>query len=113
VDDDELLRESVTDVLHWQGHEVSCVASGLEALDALALDAAYDLVILDLNMPGMSGAQTLPRILELRPGQRVLVSSGFVDGPVKDMVEKRANLGLLHKPFSVQELGRKIRELAC
>ena len=112
VDDDELLRESVTDVLHWQGHQVTCVDSGAGALEALAGAAAFDLVILDLNMPGMTGDEALPRILELRPGQRILVSSGYVDAAARAMVEGRPSVGLLHKPFSVQELARKIRELA-
>ncbi|BDU73612.1 hybrid sensor histidine kinase/response regulator [Mesoterricola silvestris] len=111
VDDDELLRESVTDVLHWQGHQVTCVEGGLQALDALADPAPFDLVILDLNMPGMTGDEALPRILALRPGQRILVSSGHVDAAARALVEGLPTVGLLHKPFSVQELARKIREL--
>ncbi|GEM_PF-1534344 len=112
VDDDELLRESVTDVLHWQGHQVTCVDGGAAALDLLAGPEAFDLVILDLNMPGMTGDEVLVRILELRPAQKILVSSGYVDAASRALVEGRPTVGLLHKPFSVRELARKIRELA-
>jgi CheY-like chemotaxis protein len=111
VDDDELLRESVSDILTWQGHRAECAGGGQEALDALASGADFDLVILDLNMPGMSGAETLPRILEMRPGQRILVSSGYSEGISASLLEGRPMVHTLDKPFTSKELARKIADL--
>jgi PAS domain S-box-containing protein len=111
VDDDELLRESVGDILAWQGHRTECASGGQEALDLLAAGEEFDLVILDLNMPGMSGAEALPRILELRPGQNVLVSSGYSEGISASLLEGRPSVHTLDKPFTSKELARKISEV--
>jgi len=110
IDDDEMLRESISDVLTWQGHRAEGVPGGQEGLARLAEGHTYDLVILDLNMPGLSGHEVLPRLLAMRPDQRVLISSGYSDGSVKDLLEGRPNVRALSKPFTTQELDRKIRE---
>jgi CheY-like chemotaxis protein len=109
VDDDDMLRESVCEVLAFQGHEAEAAGGGQEALDALARGGSYDLIVLDLNMPGMSGAEALPRILELRPGQRILVASGFTDGAAKGLLDGRPSVRTISKPFTSQELALKLR----
>jgi len=110
VDDDEMLREAVSDVLAWQGHVPSSAGGGEEALLRLAAGETFDLVILDLNMPGLTGAETLPRLLALRPDQKVLLASGYTDGSVRELLEGRPNVRSLGKPFTTQELARKITD---
>lgn len=110
VDDDPVLRESVGDVLAWQGHAVESASGGEEALARLAQGPAFDLVILDMNMPGMSGGETLPRILELRPDQRILLSSGYTDADLQTLLQAYPTVQLLPKPFTTRELARRIRE---
>jgi PAS domain S-box-containing protein len=110
VDDDAFLRESVAEVLAWQGHEVVCVPGGAEALERLAQDEPFDLVILDMNMPGLSGGETLPRILGIRPDQRVLVSTGYTDRDLKVLTRGNPLIRLLAKPFTTKELAGCIRD---
>ena len=110
VDDDEMLRETVSDVLVWQGHVPECVPGGREALAFLAQDKVVDLVILDMNMPGLSGQETLPRILALRPEQKILISSGYTDASVKALLEAHPSVRTIAKPFTTQELSRRLAE---
>ncbi len=72
VDDEKLLRDILRAQLSKRGFEASSATSGLEALDALR-DADYDVVLLDLNMPGLSGLETLRRIRLAEDAPEVIV----------------------------------------
>ncbi len=111
VDDDNLIRESLLSVLDLLGHQATEAEGGAEALQRLEDGLAVDLVILDMNMPGMTGAQVLPRLLELRPGATVLLASGYSDEDIANLVAQHPQVHSIQKPFSMKELDRKIREL--
>ncbi|MDE3033471.1 MAG: PAS domain S-box protein, partial [Acidobacteriota bacterium] len=111
VDDDNLIRESLLSVLDLLGHQATEAEGGAEALRRLEEGLAVDLVILDMNMPGMTGAQVLPRLLELRPGATVLLASGYSDEDIAHLVAQHPQVHSIQKPFSMKELDRKIREL--
>lgn len=111
VDDDNLIRESLLSVLDLLGHHATEAEGGSEALRRLEEGLAVDLVILDMNMPGMTGAQVLPRLLELRPGATVLLASGYSDEDIAHLVAQHPQVHSIQKPFSMKELDRKIREL--
>jgi len=69
---------------------------------------AADLVILDMNMPDLNGAQTLARLLALRPGQRVLMATGYSDDAIAPLLKDHPNVHSLRKPFSVDEVRNKL-----
>ena len=104
VDDDELIRSTLPQMLEQLGHQVETAASGLEAIRRLDAGLAADLVILDHNMPGMSGAETLPRILQLRPEARIILATGFLDTELKLLLAGFPSVHTLQKPFSMAEL---------
>lgn len=112
VDDDELIRDSVGPMLESLGHRVELASSGLEALRMLEGGLTVDLVILDMNMPGLNGAETLPRILALRPGQAVLMSTGYSDQDIRHLLSDHASVSILRKPFTLKELRNKLAALA-
>jgi PAS domain S-box-containing protein len=111
VDDDDLIRASVAPLLQILGHEVRTAEGGLEALEALAAWQEVDLVILDMNMPGLNGAQTLPRLLALRPGLTVLMATGYSDADILSLQAGRPNVHSIRKPFSLEELQGKLTSL--
>jgi CheY-like chemotaxis protein/two-component sensor histidine kinase len=111
VDDDELIRESMVSVLEMLGHEPTPAPGAQEALRLLGEGLNVDLVVLDMNMPGMSGAQALPRILALRPGITVLMSTGYSDEDIAPLREGRPQVHSIRKPFSMKELKKKLDEL--
>jgi CheY-like chemotaxis protein len=108
VDDDELIRASVGPMLTILGHQVHTAESGEEALERFRHGLDVDLVILDMNMPGLNGAETLERLLDLRPSQPVLIATGYTDDSVAQLMQGRPNLSSIGKPFSIQEIRRKI-----
>ena len=61
VDDDELIRKSLYEVLRFEGYDVGIVSSGVEALEELKR-VTYDVVITDLKMPGMDGIALLKKV---------------------------------------------------
>ncbi len=104
VDDDELIRTSVQMLLEVLGHQVVAAASGEEALAMLAAGHAPDVVILDMNMPGLGGSGTLPRLRALDPAVPVLLATGRADQAALDLVANHPSVTLLPKPFSAAEL---------
>jgi CheY-like chemotaxis protein len=104
VDDEALIRASVPPLLRALGHRVDVTASGLEALRIFAEDPAFDLVIIDLNMPGLDGESTLWRIRRVRPEIPVLVVSGHVDPLTQARLMAVPNLAFVNKPFRTMEL---------
>jgi CheY-like chemotaxis protein len=111
VDDDDLIRMSVAPMLEMLGHQVETAESGGEALAHLEAGLEVDLVILDMNMPGLSGAQTLPKILALRPHQAVLIASGYRDEESQLLLKGRPNLDSLQKPFTLDEIRSKLNRV--
>ncbi len=108
VDDDDLIREATETLLRSAGHIPSSVASGEEALARLESGLRPDVVVLDLNMPGLGGSGTLPRIRLLAPEVPILLATGRADQAALDLVERHGCAGLLPKPFTLQELRRRL-----
>jgi PAS domain S-box-containing protein len=104
VDDDELIHASVGPMLGVMGHTVISASGGEEALARMAGGLHPDLVILDMNMPGMTGAQALPRILAMRPDQPVVLASGHTAQDLEALQAGRPNVRQLKKPFSMDEM---------
>ncbi|MDR3682824.1 MAG: response regulator, partial [Geothrix sp.] len=111
VDDDELIREAVGPMLEVLGHTVTTAPGGPQALAFLREGREVDLVILDMNMPGMSGAEALPRILDLRPELPVLMATGFSDHEIAPLLKDRPTVSSIRKPFSLKEIQAKIAAL--
>lgn len=109
VDDDEAVREALTDILNYGGFQVLAAGDGASGV---ALFQKYqheiDLVILDLIMPGLPAHETLRLLRRLDPAGRVLLASGYDEdtiGPVLDNAGiGRSGIYFLQKPFSLSSL---------
>lgn len=104
VDDDELIRDSIGPVLRAQGHRVALVGSGEEALDRMKRGPSPDVVILDMNMPGLGGRGALPRIRSLYPDVPVLLATGRAGPDALELTRTFAGVTLLAKPISANDL---------
>jgi hypothetical protein len=105
VEDEEMIRSLAVAVLAAQGHRVTAAADGEKALALLeAPGAAFDAVILDLLLPGMSGTDVFRRLRAIHPRLPVLLSSGNVDEGMLDQELRRGVAGLLPKPYRTSEL---------
>ncbi len=112
VDDDPVLRETLTGLLENEGFRVTGAASGEEAEDILtAARPPFDLVLTDLVMPGKSGMDVLQKALTLNPICTVLVLSGF--GSVREATEAMdlGAYGLVSKPLQLDQFRNTLRRL--
>lgn len=104
VDDEPALRIFARDILEDAGYVVRTAASGEEALEHYREHAGeVDLVILDLYMPGIDGAQTYLAMKAIRPGIRAFICSGYITDPAITGLLKEHGLTAIGKPFEVDE----------
>jgi len=106
VDDDDLIQNGMEMLLATLGHVATIAASGEEALASLEAGLAADVVILDMNMPGLGGSGTLPRLRALRPALPVLLATGRVDQAALNLIAADPRTTLLSKPFNLEEVKR-------
>jgi DNA-binding response OmpR family regulator len=108
VDDDGEMRALINEVLSGKGYEVIEAANGAQALIRLRSES-FAAIILDKNMPGLSGLDLLPGLRVTCPNTPVLMITAFGDlGSYVDAVEKGA-FTYLFKPFGMHELLRALR----
>ncbi len=108
VDDERSMREFLEILLRKEGYGVSSFASGEEALESF-IKESYDLAIVDLKMPGMSGIELLKKIKKLNPETIVIVITAYasVESAIEAM--KAGAYDYFIKPFNVDEIKLHIR----
>jgi two-component system, cell cycle sensor histidine kinase and response regulator CckA len=112
VDDEERVQTTARLALERRGCAVQTTGSGEEAIEILRADEGrIVIVILDLNMPGMSGVEALPRMLEIHPNLRVLVTSGYAEADVLRRFEGMPVAGFLQKPYTARQIAEKVRAI--
>jgi len=75
VDDDAGIRDSMRDILYIEGYDADTARSGERALE-MAQKRVYDVIVLDINLPGMDGIQALKQIKASEPSPRVIMVTG-------------------------------------
>ena len=106
VDDEKNIRQTLAQALIPMGLNVETAVNGEEALQKVT-EGEFDLMLLDLKMPGVDGMEVLRSLCELRPEIRIIIITAY--GTVKNAVEaiKLGAVDFIEKPFSPRE----IREL--
>jgi DNA-binding response OmpR family regulator len=98
--------------LQAAGFEVIVAADGREAIEKFtAAMASVDLVILDLTMPHFDGEGCFRELRKLRPGVKVILSSGYNEQDIVDRFAGKGLAGFIQKPYTTSELLAKIREV--
>ena len=112
VEDEESVRQLVRDTLHAKGYRVLEAESGEGGLETAARhQGIIDLVITDVVMPGLGGREMVKQLLELRPATKVLYLSGYTEDSILSDGSIERGTAFLQKPFSLQNLARKVREV--
>lgn len=105
IDDEEHVRRVAARALATWGIDVVTAANGAEGIELLGADEGrIVLVLLDLTMPGLSGAETFMGIHEIRPGLPIVVMSGYNEYDVADRLPAHGRAGFVQKPFQLVEL---------
>jgi signal transduction histidine kinase len=112
VEDEDIVRELVCEVLEEQGYNVICARDGVEAMNMAAeFDGIIHLLVTDVIMPHMNGHELAGKLSSLRPDMKVLYVSGYSDNDIGDHGVLDPRFELLQKPFTPQTLARKIRDV--
>jgi len=110
VDDVEEQRNIASGMLRELGYSVVSVSSGEEAVEYLKTNNA-DLLLLDMIMdPGMDGLDTYKKIIELHPGQRAIIASGFSETDRVKEVQRLGAGAYTKKPFLLEKIGLAVKE---
>lgn len=110
VDDEYPVRNVLCLSLEHLGYSVEIAGSGAEALEKYLTPGSFDLVILDMLMPNISGDQLFFRLRAIDPELRVLVISGYSSEQAVSRILENGGLGFVQKPFTIDELARRVRE---
>ncbi|MDX6385707.1 MAG: two-component system, cell cycle sensor histidine kinase and response regulator CckA, partial [Blastocatellia bacterium] len=112
VEDDTQLRSIAAMALEMSGYDVLTAANGAEALLLCErFSSRIDLLLTDMVMPLMGGQELSNRLLKLRPGTRVLYMSGYSENAIVHHGAMEQGTDFIEKPFSVEALTRKTREV--
>ena len=103
VDDEESIRDIVTQFFEQYGCQVSSAADGQEGIDQVGQDR-YDLIFLDLNMPNVTGMEALPRLRELNPDARVIIMTAFASYESKVEAREKGAYDYVLKPINLSKM---------
>ncbi len=107
AEDDEGVRKVVARILESGGYRVTTVADGMAAYHALA-NEPFDLLLMDVVMPGLSCREAIERARQARPGIRILLSSGYTAGETLDLLVSQTGLQILRKPYDPDQMLRTV-----
>jgi len=112
VDDEDSIRLVAKRILEQLGYHILPASNGPEALEIFLRERdRVNLVILDMIMPGMGGAEVYQKLREIDPLVRVLLSSGYsLDGEAEKILEAGAQ-GFIQKPYRIAALSHKVAEI--
>ena len=112
VDDEHRVLNVGKKMLESMGYEVLLATDGKEAVEVYRKHCKeIDLVILDMVMPGMGGGESYDRMKAIDPGIKVLLASGYsIDGEASEILNRGCD-GFIQKPFNINEISGKIREI--
>ena len=111
IDDEAIVREAVQDILEMIDVEVLEAVNGREGIETYRQHQSHiAAILLDMKMPGLSGAETLRHLREINPAVPIILSSGYAEEETRRNIEdSHANL-FLPKPYNYETLISKVQE---
>jgi PAS domain S-box-containing protein len=111
VDDEEHVGELISRMLDYLGYGVIVVHSGQEAVEVVKKRERIDAVVLDMNMPTMSGNETFMKLKEIKPDLRIVISTGYSNASLGPIPLLKHVDGFIQKPYQMEELSKVLREV--
>jgi len=111
AEDDAATRDLVHRALSMDGHEVIVTQDGGEALEKLQTSQGVDLLISDVQMPGVDGIELVERALTTKPNLRVILMSGFSDELGRANHLKGRIARVISKPFTLEQIRASVKSV--
>jgi signal transduction histidine kinase len=111
VEDELVVREVITEMLEQQGYTVTGTGDPEEALELAAAGDPYDVLVTDVVMPKLNGHQLAEALTERSPELKVIYVSGYTTAAIVQRGVYTDHVAFLQKPFTIGELGTKVREI--
>jgi PAS domain S-box-containing protein len=112
VEDEKALSELVRHLLETKGYKVHTAQDGNEAIEVYKrYKEEIDIVLTDMGLPGMVGAEVFKKLKEINPNVSVIFCSGSNEANIKSELYKAGAKGFIQKPYDTNELLRKLREV--
>ena len=112
VDDEERFVQNLAKLLRGRGFEVATAFDGAAGVAAVEKSEGFDVVLLDVKMPGMDGIETLRNIKEISPETEVVMLTGHANVETGIAAMREGALDYLMKPCDIEDLVAKITEAA-
>ena len=110
VDDEAMVRDAIRGLLERLGYQVTAVDQGAEAVSVFrAAPHRYDLVLMDLRMPGLSGTECLRQMRAIDPGLRAVLSSGYLPPKTVRHATAEGPTEFLAKPYTIGRLAEAVQ----
>jgi CheY-like chemotaxis protein len=111
ADDDSAPRDIVRRALEADGHVVQSTQDGIEALERLAGGEGFDVLVTDVQMPGLDGVSLAERAANALPGIAIVLMSGFPDQLEKAGRIRAARIATLSKPFTLEQARAAVKSV--
>jgi CheY-like chemotaxis protein len=114
VEDEPAVRQIVTELLEQQGYTVVTAVNGEDALRFLEsnqVPSQLDLLLTDIVMPRLTGTALADKVKTLYPDVKVVFMSGYADETLANRGTLEAGMAFIQKPFTLEVLARKIRQV--
>jgi len=103
IDDEETIQALFKETIEESGHRVTAVGTSSEGLE-LAKQRDFDLIFLDLKMPGMDGAELFRQIRRMKPKLPVIIITGYPESKMMARALAHGPFGVMNKPFSDSDI---------
>ena len=110
ADDDAASRELVARALKSDGHSVEVTQDGLEALEKLNSDSGFNLLVTDVQMPGLDGVSLAKHAQSSSGGLKMLLMSGYTSELDRASGVLGANVGTIAKPFTLEQIRAAVKK---
>lgn len=110
VEDDEEMRSLLKELLEEEGFETACASNGSDALREI-VKRPFDLIVTDIEMPGLTGLDILPEMKKRRPDASIIVMTSFANEEVHRRSLEKGASGYLEKPIHSKKLKALIHEI--